>query len=127
MEPGRCTVMQFILRLRATTRCPFLLPFINGSSGQTSSHRGLLFRERLEVHPESGRRTRGSTKPAMESFAPSLAHLSNEVRSVSMPLIDVIYAQASLNADAQQKLTKNLWATALRWEGIELSEAAASV
>ncbi|MGF6905055.1 tautomerase family protein [Paraburkholderia sp. GAS348] len=44
-----------------------------------------------------------------------------------MPLIDVIYAQGSLNADAQQKLTNNLWATALRWEGIELSEAAASV
>jgi len=44
-----------------------------------------------------------------------------------MPLIDVIYAQGSLNGDAQQKLTKNLWSTALRWEGIELNETSASV
>jgi phenylpyruvate tautomerase PptA (4-oxalocrotonate tautomerase family) len=44
-----------------------------------------------------------------------------------MPLIDVIYAQGSLNSEAQQKLTKNLWSTALRWEGIELNETSASV
>lgn len=44
-----------------------------------------------------------------------------------MPLIDVIFAQGSLSTDAQSKLSQKLWTTALRWEGIEINETAASV
>jgi phenylpyruvate tautomerase PptA (4-oxalocrotonate tautomerase family) len=44
-----------------------------------------------------------------------------------MPLIDVIFAQGSLSADAQHKLSARLWSTALRWEGIEINETSASV
>jgi phenylpyruvate tautomerase PptA (4-oxalocrotonate tautomerase family) len=44
-----------------------------------------------------------------------------------MPLMDVTFAQGSLNADAQSRLSAKLWSVALRWEGIEINEASASV
>lgn len=44
-----------------------------------------------------------------------------------MPLMDVTFAQGSLDADAQSRLSAKLWSIALRWEGIEITETAASV
>ncbi len=44
-----------------------------------------------------------------------------------MPLMDVTFAQGSLNADAQSRLSAKLWSVALRWEGIEINETSASV
>jgi phenylpyruvate tautomerase PptA (4-oxalocrotonate tautomerase family) len=44
-----------------------------------------------------------------------------------MPLIDVTFAEGSLSANAQSRLSEKLWSIALRWEGIELNETSASV
>ncbi|CAB3782333.1 hypothetical protein LMG28614_01419 [Paraburkholderia ultramafica] len=44
-----------------------------------------------------------------------------------MPLMDVTFAQGSLNTDAQSRLSAKLWSVALRWEGIEINETSASV
>jgi len=44
-----------------------------------------------------------------------------------MPMIDVIFAEGSLDEAAKAQLNANLWETALRWEGIEATEGAASV
>lgn len=44
-----------------------------------------------------------------------------------MPLIDVIYQEGALSPNAQQQLTTTLWEKALRWEGIEVTDAAASI
>jgi phenylpyruvate tautomerase PptA (4-oxalocrotonate tautomerase family) len=44
-----------------------------------------------------------------------------------MPLMDVTFAQGSLNAHAQSRLSAKLWSVALRWEGIEINETSASV
>ncbi len=44
-----------------------------------------------------------------------------------MPLMDVTFAQGSLNTDAQSRLSAKLWSIALRWEGIEINETSASV
>jgi phenylpyruvate tautomerase PptA (4-oxalocrotonate tautomerase family) len=44
-----------------------------------------------------------------------------------MPLIDVTYTEGSLTPKAEQELLKNLWSTAIRWEGIEVNDASASV
>src|SRR5260221_3109684 len=44
-----------------------------------------------------------------------------------MPMIDVIFPKGSLDEAAKAKLNATLWETALRWEGIEATEGAASV
>src|SRR6476620_9882798 len=44
-----------------------------------------------------------------------------------MPMIDVIFAEGSLDEAAKAQLNAKLWETALRWEGIEATEGAASV
>ena len=44
-----------------------------------------------------------------------------------MPMIDVIFAEGSLDEAAKAQTNANLWKTALRWEGIEATEGAASV
>jgi phenylpyruvate tautomerase PptA (4-oxalocrotonate tautomerase family) len=44
-----------------------------------------------------------------------------------MPMIDVIFSEGSLDERAKLKLNTTLWETALRWEGIEATEGAASV
>jgi phenylpyruvate tautomerase PptA (4-oxalocrotonate tautomerase family) len=44
-----------------------------------------------------------------------------------MPLMDVTFAQGSLDRDAQSRLSAKLWSIALRWEGIEINETSASV
>jgi phenylpyruvate tautomerase PptA (4-oxalocrotonate tautomerase family) len=44
-----------------------------------------------------------------------------------MPLMDVTFAKGSLDTDAQSRLSAKLWSIALRWEGIEITETAASV
>src|SRR6478672_7399174 len=44
-----------------------------------------------------------------------------------MPMIDVIFPKGSLDEAAKAQLNANLWETALRWEGIEATEGAASV
>jgi phenylpyruvate tautomerase PptA (4-oxalocrotonate tautomerase family) len=44
-----------------------------------------------------------------------------------MPLMDVTFAQGSLNAHAQSRLSAKLWSVALRWEGIEINETSAYV
>jgi phenylpyruvate tautomerase PptA (4-oxalocrotonate tautomerase family) len=44
-----------------------------------------------------------------------------------MPLIDVIYPAGALDDPTKEELLANLWSTALRWEAIEATEAAASV
>ncbi len=38
-----------------------------------------------------------------------------------MPLMDVTFAQGSLNTDAQCRRSAKLWSIALRWEGIGMS------
>lgn len=44
-----------------------------------------------------------------------------------MPMIDVIFPEGSLDEAAKAQLNATLWETALRWEGIEVTEGAASV
>jgi phenylpyruvate tautomerase PptA (4-oxalocrotonate tautomerase family) len=44
-----------------------------------------------------------------------------------MPLMDVTFAQGSLDRDAQSRLSAKLWSIALRWERIEINETSASV
>jgi phenylpyruvate tautomerase PptA (4-oxalocrotonate tautomerase family) len=44
-----------------------------------------------------------------------------------MPMIDVIFAKGSLDEAAKAQLNATLWEIALRWEGIEATEEAASV
>ena len=44
-----------------------------------------------------------------------------------MPLIDVIYPLDALSLEAQRRLSQTLWSKALRWEGIDDNETAASV
>jgi len=44
-----------------------------------------------------------------------------------MPLIDVTFPEGSLDKAAKAQLNATLWETALRWEGIEATEGAASV
>ena len=43
-----------------------------------------------------------------------------------MPLINVTYPGGALNPEAK-KLKNTLWSLALRWEGIEASDFAASI
>jgi phenylpyruvate tautomerase PptA (4-oxalocrotonate tautomerase family) len=44
-----------------------------------------------------------------------------------MPMIDVIFTKGSLDEAAKAQLNAMLWEIALRWEGIEATEEAASV
>lgn len=44
-----------------------------------------------------------------------------------MPRIDVIFPEGALDDAAKARFNATLWKTALHWEGIERTEAAASV
>jgi phenylpyruvate tautomerase PptA (4-oxalocrotonate tautomerase family) len=44
-----------------------------------------------------------------------------------MPLVEVIYPEGALSADARNMLLKTLSATCLRWEGVEVNDTTQSV
>lgn len=44
-----------------------------------------------------------------------------------MPLIDVIFANGSLNPEAQRQLFNTMWSSALRWGGDRANEVSASI
>jgi phenylpyruvate tautomerase PptA (4-oxalocrotonate tautomerase family) len=52
---------------------------------------------------------------------------SESREAAKMPLIDVIYPSDALSSEAQKELSQTLWSKALRWEGIDDNERAASV